>query len=236
MIVDSEVLMKRVPSHVGIPGNEIADQKDKQGAESTPPEVLLTLRRAKGIISTYIDKYTAMTQETKSFGKPWKTLTIVSPIPRHLERAEDITCFRLATGHDFLELYLHWLGVAANEACPLCGHARMDGDHLLQCTGLDEYPADNIVSQYSHPVQTGTPRYFLNAASSYDMADFNFHIMKIHRLGSRLNLQPWVQKARDKPPTPPSRRIPKYKFRIGRAHVLTSGEETGRQNYLRYYA
>ncbi|GFW23212.1 hypothetical protein TNCV_3803121 [Trichonephila clavipes] len=24
----------------------------------------------------------------------------------------------------------------------------MDGDPLLQCTGLNEYPADNIVSQY----------------------------------------------------------------------------------------
>ncbi|GFS61237.1 hypothetical protein TNCV_3104841 [Trichonephila clavipes] len=27
--------------------------------------------------------------------------------------------------------------------------------------------------------------------------------------------------------------IPKYKFRIGRAQVPPSGEETGRQNYLR---
>ncbi|GFW66728.1 reverse transcriptase [Trichonephila clavipes] len=54
----------------------------------------------------------------------------------------------LTTGHDFLGVYLHWLGVAANEACPLCDHARMDGDYLLQCTGLDEYPTDDIVSQY----------------------------------------------------------------------------------------
>ncbi|GFX46254.1 hypothetical protein TNCV_1371961 [Trichonephila clavipes] len=49
--------------------------------------------------------------------------------------------FCLTTGHDFLGVYLHWLGVAANEACPICGHVRMDGDHLLQCTGLDKYPA-----------------------------------------------------------------------------------------------
>ncbi|GFY04773.1 hypothetical protein TNCV_420271 [Trichonephila clavipes] len=45
-------------------------------------------------------------------------------------------------------IYLHWFGVAANEACPLCGRARMDGDHLLQCTGLNEYPANDIVSRY----------------------------------------------------------------------------------------
>ncbi|GFX30048.1 hypothetical protein TNCV_2617591 [Trichonephila clavipes] len=42
----------------------------------------------------------------------------------------------------------HWLGVAANEACPLCGNARMDDDQLLQCTGLDAYTNDDVVSRY----------------------------------------------------------------------------------------
>ncbi|GFW73621.1 reverse transcriptase [Trichonephila clavipes] len=72
----------------------------------------------------------------------------VGPILRYLERAKAVALFHLTTGHDFLGVYLHWLGVAANEANPICGHARMDGDHLLQCTGLDEYPADDIVSLY----------------------------------------------------------------------------------------
>ncbi|GFW99849.1 hypothetical protein TNCV_3420781 [Trichonephila clavipes] len=60
------------------------------------------LRRAKSIVSTYIDKYTAMTSKTKSFGKPWEALATVGPIPRHLERAEAIVRFRLTTGHYFL--------------------------------------------------------------------------------------------------------------------------------------
>ncbi|GFS55999.1 reverse transcriptase [Trichonephila clavipes] len=71
----------------------------------------------------------------EEFGKPWETLVTVGPIPRHLERADAVARFRLTTGHDFLGVYLHWLGVAANEACPTCDHARMDDDHLLQCTG-----------------------------------------------------------------------------------------------------
>ncbi|GFS97500.1 uncharacterized protein TNCV_4262781 [Trichonephila clavipes] len=96
-------------SHFGIPGNERADQKAKQGAESTEPEVPLTLRRAKSIISTHI----AMTQKTTSFGKPWETLVSVVPIPRHLNGAESVARFRLTAGHDFFEVYLHWLGVAA---------------------------------------------------------------------------------------------------------------------------
>ncbi|GFW99847.1 hypothetical protein TNCV_3420761 [Trichonephila clavipes] len=45
-------------------------------------------------------------------------------------------------------VYIHWLGVAVNDAFPICGHARMDGDHVLQCTGLDEYPVDYIVSRH----------------------------------------------------------------------------------------
>ncbi|GFW33715.1 hypothetical protein TNCV_773301, partial [Trichonephila clavipes] len=49
----------------------------------------------------------------------------------HLERAEAVAGFHLTTRHYFLEVYLHWLGLAANETCPLCGHARMDGDHLF---------------------------------------------------------------------------------------------------------
>ncbi|GFT34019.1 reverse transcriptase [Trichonephila clavipes] len=108
-----------IPSHVGIPGNKRGIKKDKQGVESTQPEVPLTLSRAKSIISTHIEKYTAMTQKTKSFGKPWETLAPVGPIPRHLERTKVISRFRLTIGHDILGAYLHWLGVAANEACPL---------------------------------------------------------------------------------------------------------------------
>ncbi|GFX06824.1 hypothetical protein TNCV_1201411 [Trichonephila clavipes] len=43
---------------------------------------------------------------------------------------------------------LAWSGLAADEACPLCGHTSIDGDHQLQCAGLDEYPTDDVVSRY----------------------------------------------------------------------------------------
>ncbi|GFX13063.1 hypothetical protein TNCV_2357191 [Trichonephila clavipes] len=32
-------------------------------------------------------------------------------------------------------------------ACQLCGHARMDDDPLLQFTGLDEYPTEDVVNR-----------------------------------------------------------------------------------------
>ncbi|GFU73833.1 uncharacterized protein TNCV_554611 [Trichonephila clavipes] len=72
------------------------------GSRVIPTKVPLTLRRAKSIISTFIDKYNIVTQKTKSFGKPRETLDAVGPIPRHLEKAEAVDRFRLTTGHDFV--------------------------------------------------------------------------------------------------------------------------------------
>ncbi|GFT79934.1 reverse transcriptase [Trichonephila clavipes] len=80
----------------------------------------------------------------RNLGKPWETLPTVGPIPRYLKRADSVACLCLTTGQDFLGVHLHWIGLAADEACPLCGHARMDSDHLLQCTGIDEYPTDDV--------------------------------------------------------------------------------------------
>ncbi|GFT59648.1 hypothetical protein TNCV_4964931 [Trichonephila clavipes] len=46
-------------SHVGIPGNDTDDQRAKKKAESNQPEIPLTLKRAKSIISTHIDHFAA---------------------------------------------------------------------------------------------------------------------------------------------------------------------------------
>ncbi|GFV94938.1 uncharacterized protein TNCV_1029361 [Trichonephila clavipes] len=121
-----------VSSYVLLPGNERADQKAKQGAKLPQLEVPLTLRSAKSITSTYIDKYAAVTQQNKAFGKPWESVAPVGPILRHLETAETVACFRLTIGLDFLGIYLHWLHLATDEACQIYDHTRMDGDHLLQ--------------------------------------------------------------------------------------------------------
>ncbi|GFT82869.1 hypothetical protein TNCV_4434211 [Trichonephila clavipes] len=51
--------------------------------------------------------------------------------------------FCLTTRHDFLGVYLHYV----TWACPFSGHIREDGDNLFQCTGLDEYPTDDVVSR-----------------------------------------------------------------------------------------
>ncbi|GFU75054.1 reverse transcriptase [Trichonephila clavipes] len=78
------------------------------------------------------------------FQETWKTKGNPDLISKHLKKAEAVARFCLTTEHDFLGVYLNCLGQAADEPCPLCGHARMDDDHLLQCTELDEYPTDDV--------------------------------------------------------------------------------------------
>ncbi|GFY27251.1 hypothetical protein TNCV_2068721 [Trichonephila clavipes] len=52
----------------------------KKHRHLTQPVVPLTLRRAKSIISAYIDKYTDVTQKPKSLGKPRETLATVGQL------------------------------------------------------------------------------------------------------------------------------------------------------------
>ncbi|GFV10686.1 reverse transcriptase [Trichonephila clavipes] len=95
-------------------------------------------------------KCTTTTQKTRSLEKPWETLAIVGAIPRLLKRDEAVACFRLPLDMCtyLYEYTFHWLGLAAYESCPLCGHARMDSNHLRQCGGLNEHPSNDVVSRY----------------------------------------------------------------------------------------
>ncbi|GFU70505.1 transposable element Tcb1 transposase [Trichonephila clavipes] len=107
------------------PYNARTDQKAKQGVESSQPEVLLNLRRAKSIISINIGKYIAVTQKTKSLG------CHVTVLPLWVQYRGTWRGLRLlpffAEPPDMTSgVYLHWLGLAAEEVCPLFGHDRID--------------------------------------------------------------------------------------------------------------
>jgi hypothetical protein len=141
------VVLQWVPSHVGICGNEHADRKAKQGAESAQPPTPMTLSRAKSLINSTINYITGKTLKLQSIGKRWEGLATEGPIPANLERAEAVARFRLLTGHDYLQAHLHRIGIADSKICPLCSTARMDGDHLHNCQALS-YPMEDITNRY----------------------------------------------------------------------------------------
>ncbi|GFV01288.1 reverse transcriptase [Trichonephila clavipes] len=70
------------------------------------------------------------------------------PIPKHLERADDVASFLLTTKHYCMRVYFRRLVPATDKGSLLCSNAKIDGNNLHQCTGLDEYPSDDIVSRY----------------------------------------------------------------------------------------
>ncbi|GFU55395.1 hypothetical protein TNCV_2549841 [Trichonephila clavipes] len=103
--------------------------------------------------------------QNKSFGKPWETLATVEP--------KAFARFRLTTGHDFLGVYLFWIGLTADEACRYAAMPGSPAPHnatgkalgpdkldpgpgkrgavklvepALQCTELNEFPTDETMS------------------------------------------------------------------------------------------
>ncbi|GFV05409.1 reverse transcriptase [Trichonephila clavipes] len=95
-----------------VPGNQRVDQKAKQGAESSQVKVSLTLRRAKSMINTCIDKCTVMIQKTKSLVMPWRNPGHCGSFPEASGESRGRSRFRLTTRHYFLEVYLYCLGLA----------------------------------------------------------------------------------------------------------------------------
>ncbi|GFU25037.1 reverse transcriptase [Trichonephila clavipes] len=88
------VALQWIPSLVRIPVNE--------GAESSQAKVPLTLRIAKNIISTYIDKCTVMNQKS-DLRNPWEALATVGPILRHLERIKLLPAYAYSPEMTFWE-------------------------------------------------------------------------------------------------------------------------------------
>ncbi|GFX57593.1 gag-Pol polyprotein [Trichonephila clavipes] len=53
-----------------------------------------------------------------------------------LPRVEGVACFRIITGHDYLQVHLFKIGLADSPLCPLCKSVPMTGEHLSDCLAL----------------------------------------------------------------------------------------------------
>ncbi|GFU39249.1 hypothetical protein NPIL_258441 [Nephila pilipes] len=54
--------------------------------------------------------------------------------PSSLPRTIGLACFRMITGHDYLQKHLQCLGFKDSACYPLCHHGDMDGVHLKNCS------------------------------------------------------------------------------------------------------
>lgn len=130
------IVLQWVPSHVGVAGNERADNLAKEGTKLQQPVAKMTLDSAKSHIAATIKARIIADRVQNSIGKVWTQL-VKKPLDRDLPRAVGVAAFRTLTGHDYLACHLHRIGVFSSPECPLCGHEKMDAGHLPHCPGLD---------------------------------------------------------------------------------------------------
>ncbi|XP_066909618.1 uncharacterized protein [Halyomorpha halys] len=121
------------PSHCGIPGNEEADRLARLGTSQPQPLLSITMDIAKEMARSAITERTEERSRGECGGKNWAAL--LDPKrrpPLTLPRAVAVACFKLATGHDYLQHHLKRIGVAESSDCVLCGDGEMTGDHGIK--------------------------------------------------------------------------------------------------------
>ena len=108
------IFLQWIPAHCGIPGNELADQLAKSGARMDQPDVDLTYKERRTIIkSSY-------------------RLTVERDDYHLLSRKEQVTIFRLRTGHNRLNHHMYSkLRLVPSPNCS-CGIGDQTVEHVLQ--------------------------------------------------------------------------------------------------------
>ena len=116
----TNLVLQWIPAHCGIPGNEKADELSKTGSKSEQPYHSMNFKEAKTIIKS--------TLETN-----WKKSRNIEKKDEInlLNRAEQVTLFRLRTGHCRLLSHMYRLKISHTDECP-CGTGIQTPEHILQ--------------------------------------------------------------------------------------------------------
>ena len=147
-----EVHLQWVPSHIGLKGNEAADQLAKRGAGLPQPENPVPYETACRMIKTNLQE---------EWLNNWATGTTARNVYSHmngprpkddlnkLPRREQSTIFQLRTGHIPLNGYLNRIKPQHSPACPLCNEPVETVEHLLfECRKLIDLRACFLPKPY----------------------------------------------------------------------------------------
>ena len=112
--VTCRVALQWIPDHCGVPGNELADKLDKQGAQAEQPHASVSYQEKITIIKTLMRP------------RQGKDAYHV------LSRPEQVMMVRLRPGHNILNAHMHTqLKLVPSPVFP-CGEEEQTTEHVLQ--------------------------------------------------------------------------------------------------------
>ncbi|GFT58970.1 gag-Pol polyprotein [Trichonephila clavipes] len=110
----------------------------------TPPQkrlrrcIHLAFRNAKRLLRDKLRQKRISTLTDLAIGKSWSCLFDGQRRAQlsALSRVEGVTCFRIITGHDYLQAHLFKIGLTDSPLCLLCKSVPITGEHLSDCSAL----------------------------------------------------------------------------------------------------
>ena len=135
----TSVTLQCIPSHCGVGGNEEADRLSKMGSKLEQSVQPMSYSEAKTILRN-------------NFRTEWQQrldIRTEEDSIHQLDRAAQVTIFRLRTGHCQLLSHLHRLKISHSDECP-CGTGPQTPKHILQsCPTFDDLRRQT----WSNPVE-----------------------------------------------------------------------------------
>ncbi|GFU61837.1 hypothetical protein TNCV_4564821 [Trichonephila clavipes] len=98
----------------------------------------MPLRNAKRLLRDKLRQKRIFTLTDLAVGKSWSCLLDGQRRAQlsALSRVEGVACFRIITGHNYLQALLLKIGLVDSPLCPLCKSVPMTGEHLSDCPAL----------------------------------------------------------------------------------------------------
>ena len=122
----ASTVIQWIPAHVGLPGNERADQLAKIGSTLEQPESHLSFTETKSQLHSFFKREYSATHDGYSATK--------DPIWT-MERIQQTTLTRLRCGHCRLKYHMSKLGITESGKCD-CGFPEQTPSHILQTCPL----------------------------------------------------------------------------------------------------